>query len=120
MSFINQQGFDVKKGKAAEFQAWLTENEEKLAASCPAGFEYMGTFAKVLTSEKNSGSFHTMWGMDSYGAMDSFSEAMKKGDAFAQLMEAMAGFIVDPLDGGHWSSVVSRSVTETAIWGDEA
>ena len=120
MNFINQQGFDVKKGKATEFQAWLAENEEGLASSCPAGIEYMGTFANIFTSEKDSGFFRTIWGMDRYGAMDSFSEAMKKGDTFAQLMEAMAGFILDPIDGGNWSSEVSRSVTDTAIWGDEA
>ena len=120
MSFINQQGYDVKKGKAAEFQAWLAENEEQLAATCPAGIEYMGTFVDVLTSEKNSGGFRTIWGMDSYGAMDSFSEAMKKGDTFAQLMEALAGFAVDQLDGGNWGNVVSRSATDAAIWGDEA
>ena len=119
MSFIAQQGFDVKKGRAVEFQGWVAENESALAAACPAGVEYIGTFANIFTSDKSSGSFRTIWRLDRYGSMDGFADAMKEGGGFAELMEAMAGFILDPLDGGHWSNELSRSVVDTAIWGDE-
>jgi hypothetical protein len=31
MDFIAEFGFDVKQGKAHEFQRWLSENESKIA-----------------------------------------------------------------------------------------
>ena len=55
MNFINEFGFDVKKGRAQDFQRWMSENESKLAAACPSGVEYVGTYAVMYSSEKHSG-----------------------------------------------------------------
>ena len=55
MDFIAEFGFDVKKGQALDFQRWLSENESKLAAACPSGVEYIGTYAVVQTSKKHAG-----------------------------------------------------------------
>ncbi|MDH3260944.1 MAG: hypothetical protein OEM81_01330 [Acidimicrobiia bacterium] len=119
MNFISEQGFDIKKGQSVEFQQWLMDNEGELASACPAGVEYVGTFANVFSSEKDSGSFRTLWAMESYGALDNFTDAMKEGGTFAQLVDAMAKFGLDSADGGDWSSSLSRRVTTAAIWGDE-
>jgi hypothetical protein len=55
MDFIAEFGFDVKEGKAHEFQKWLSENESKIAAACPTGVEYVGTFGVIYSSEKHAG-----------------------------------------------------------------
>jgi len=119
MDFIAEQGFDVKKGQSAEFQQWLVDNEAELASACPEGVEYMGTFANIFSSEKGSGSYRRLWGMESYGAMDNFANAMKEGGTFARLVDAEERFHVDPEDGGEWSNILSRRVTTAAFWGDE-
>lgn len=118
MKFIVENGFDIKKGKAAEYQKWLADNHEKLAASAPDGFEYLGTFVNIFNSTPESGSFRTLWALDSYGAMDNFADSVKGGGTFAELVDTMAGFTLDPQDGGHTSNVLSRNVTDSAIWGD--
>ncbi len=120
MNFVAEQGFDVKKGQSIEFQRWLADNEAALASACPEGVEYLGTFANIFSSEKDSGAYRTLWAMDSYGAMDSFAEAMKEGGTFAQLVDAMARFFLDAVDGGDWSNILSRRVTTAAMWGEEA
>jgi len=119
MHFISEQGFDVKKGQSAEFQQWLVDNEAELASACPEGVEYLGTFANVFSSEKGSGSFRTLWALVSYGALDRFTDAIKEGGTFARLVDAMAKFGLDYVDGGDWSNILSRRVTTAAIWGDE-
>lgn len=119
MNFITEQGYDVKKGQAANFQKWLTDNEEKLAASAPDGVTYVGTFANIFSSEKDTGAYRTIWALDSYGDMDAFADAMKQGGPFASLVDAMVRFTLDVEDGGNWSNVLSRKVTTAAIWGDD-
>ena len=117
MNFIADTGYDVKQGKQLEFQEWLTENEEKLAASCPSGTEYLGTFANIFGSERSVGTYRTLWGMDSYAAMDAFSAAIKEGGTFAQLMDTMGRFVLDRQDGGVQSGELSRRVSDAAMWG---
>lgn len=117
MNFIAEFGFDVKEGKSIEFQKWLTNNEEKIGAATPSGSEYLGTFVTVQTSEKTSGSCRQYWRLDSYGAQDNFSAAMKEGGTFAQLMEEYTEFI-DQSNDCNWSQVLCRRVTDAAIWGE--
>ena len=119
MKFIVENGFDVQKGQAAEYQKWVADNEEKVAASAPESFEYLGTFANIFDSNPETGSYRTLWAMDSYGAMDNFANAMKEGGTFAQLMDTKAGFTLDPQDGGRLTNKLSRNITDTAIWGDQ-
>jgi hypothetical protein len=118
VKFIIENGFDIQKGHAAEYQKWMADNEEKITASTPESFVYLGTFANIFNSNPETGSFRTLWATDSYGAMDNFANAMKEGGTFAQLMDTMAGFTLDPQDGGQVSNALSRNITDTAIWGD--
>jgi hypothetical protein len=117
MNFIQAQGFDVKKGQTAALQKWLEANEEKISADCPDGISYEGTYAVVQTSEKTTGAVLSLWRMESYGAMDAFSAAMKEGGSFARLMEEFTEFLDQERDA-NWSSFLARRMTDTAIWGE--
>jgi hypothetical protein len=117
VNFMVQNGFDVKKEREAGFQPWLVENESKLAEECPEGITYLGTFANIFGSEARVGAYQTVWGMDSYAAMDAFSNAIKQGGTFAELMDALGKFTLDRQEGGISSNELSRRVTDAAIWG---
>ena len=119
MDFIAEFGFDVKRGKSGELQEWLSENESKLAATCPKGIEYVGTYFVVWSSEKHSGGCRQLFRMESYGSQDSWAATMKGGGEFATLMEGMAQF-VDQDREADWSQGLYKAVTAASIWGDEA
>ena len=87
MNFMAEFGFDVKQGKANDFQKWLSENESKLAAACPPGVEYVGTYGVIYSSEKHAGGFRQFFRLESYGAQDAMAAAMKEGGDFATLIE---------------------------------
>lgn len=115
MDFITEFGFDVKQGRSQEYQGWLSENEEKLAASCPDGVEYIGTYAAMYSSEKEAGGYRTLFRLDSYGAQDNFAAAMKEGGIFASLITEATGF-VDFDKGANWSNTLLKRVTDASIW----
>ena len=54
MEFIAEFGFDIKQGKGHEFQEFLSGAESKIAAACPAGVEYVGTFAVIYSSYRST------------------------------------------------------------------
>jgi hypothetical protein len=117
MNFIAEFGFDVKKGRAQELQRWLFENESKLAAECPSGVEYIGTYAVMYSSEKHSGGFRQFFRMESYGSQDTFAAAMKEGGEFARLIEEMSEF-VDQEKDANWSNGLYKAVTDASMWGE--
>lgn len=118
MRFVFDWGFTVPAGKTGEMQEWLRANEEKVSTSAPEGWRYLGTFVAVATSEKNSGGFHSLWELDSYGAQDAFSNAMKEGGAFAVLMDEFGRRFIDQDPKADWSNTLMRRVTDAAIWGE--
>jgi hypothetical protein len=115
MDFIAEFGFDVKQGKAQEFQKWLAENESKIAAACPPGVEYVGTYAVIYTSEKHAGGFRQYLRLDSYGAQDLLAAAMKEGGDFATLVDEVSQF-VDQDRTADWSNGLYKAVTDTSFW----
>jgi hypothetical protein len=117
MHFIAEFGFDVKQGRAKDFQQWLSENESKLAAACPSGVDYVGTYAVMYSSEKNAGGYRQLLSMDSYGSQDAFSAAMKEGGEFASLIEEMTEFFDQDRDA-NWSNGLYKAVTDLSIWGE--
>src|SRR5262245_45146280 len=117
MDFIAEFGFDVKKGRAQEFQAWLSDNESKVSAACPSGVEYIGTYAVMYSSEKHSGGFRQFFRLDSYGAQDAMASAMKEGGEFAKLVEAMSEF-ADQDREADWSNGLYKAVTDASMWGE--
>ena len=111
MEFISEFGFDVKQGQFAAFAEWLNANEDKMAASAPEGWEYMGTYAVVLSSEKTAGAGRQLWRHHNYAAMDTWAAAMRDGGTFAQLQEEMAQFVDQDRDAG-WSQSTLKAVRD--------
>ncbi len=115
MEFIQSFGYDIAHGRAAEYQQWLAANEDAWKAAMPEGTEYVGTYAVVSSSEKNAGSFFTIYRLDSYGAQDRLAEAGKSGE-FARIMgEAMA--FGDFEKGAGYSQFLLKNVNDATIWG---
>ena len=117
MDFITEFGFDVKKGQSRNLQQWLSENESKLAAECPSGVEYVGTYAVIYTSEKHAGAYRQLFRMESYGSQDALAAAMKEGGTFAKLFEEMSQFVDQDRDAD-WSSGLYKAVTAASMWGE--
>lgn len=111
MSLIMEYGFDIKVGELSDFQAWLSENESKLADSCPAGVEYVGTYGVIYSSEKHAGGCRQYFRLASYGAQDALSAAVKESGAFATLLNDMNRF-VDREKGADWSNGLYRSMSD--------
>jgi len=114
MNFIVEFGFDVKQGKAHDFQKWLSENEGKIAAACPPGVEYVGTFGVIYSSEKHSGGYRQFFSLESYGAQDGLAAALREGGAFATLINEATDF-VDRDRAADWSNGLYKSVTELSF-----
>jgi hypothetical protein len=118
MDFIAEYGFDIKQGQTQDFQRWLSENESKLAAACPSGVEYIGTYAVVSSSEKHSGGFRQFLRMESYGSQDTMAAALKEGGAFSTLLGGMFQFI-DRDKGADWCQSLYKAVTDLSLLSEE-
>ncbi len=118
MDFINEFGFDVPKGKSREFQEWLRENEKALAQEAPEGWEYVGTYAVVVSTEKESGDCRQLWRHHSYAAMDAWAAEMRKDTPFARLVDEMGKRFVDQDRGARSSQTIMKAVIDASIWGE--
>ena len=117
MNFITYSEFDVQKGTELDLRDWLAQNEEKIAAETPDGLEYLGTFTTIFGPEASVNTFRTVWAMDNYAAIDTFTKAVKAGGTFADLMDVLGSYQLDRQDGGIQMNVLTRRVTDAAIWG---
>jgi hypothetical protein len=117
MNLIVEEGWDVKEGRTREFVSWLEGNQEKLAQECPRGSKLQGVYFAVHSSDIKAGTVRVLWGFDNYTAMDTWTDGVKEGGAFARLLEEMTAF-VDQRNDGHFSRHILRSVTDAAYWGD--
>lgn len=117
MDFISEWGFDVKHGRARGFQAWLRDNEAKVAQAAPEGWEYVGTYGVVVTTEKESGGFRQVWRHRSYADMDTFAEALRDGP-LGQLIDDMTTQFVDDDNRANWSQSIYKAVTDASLVGD--
>ena len=116
MRFIQEFGFTIKIGEEEAYQQWLVDNEPGLAAAMPEGTKYLGTFATVYTSEKSSGFYKSYFELDSYGAMDRLSAAMKddSGD-FSRLMRDGSRY-GDYDHAAPWSNGLYKAVVDATIY----
>jgi hypothetical protein len=118
MDFVSVIGFDCQRGKSREMSGWLEANEPKLRAEAPKGWEYIGTYAAVMSTEKDTGTFRQIWRHDSYGAMDAWAQAMREPTAFAQLYDEFTTKFIDESREAHSSTSLLKSVTDVSIWGE--
>ncbi len=114
MDFILTYGYDIALGKASEFQRWANANEQAWKDAMPEGTAYAGTYAAVFSTEKNAGSFFTIYQLDSYGAQDRLAAALKEGELARIMGESMQ--FMDQETGAGWSQFLLKSVADATIW----
>jgi hypothetical protein len=114
--FIQEFGYTVKVGQDEAHQRWLIANEEKLAKSHPEGTRYLGTFAAVFTSDKESGGYRSFVELDSYAALDRLAAAAKDASSdFGRLNREWSGFgDWDP--SAPWSQGLFKAVVDATVW----
>ncbi|HEY7588827.1 MAG TPA: hypothetical protein VIB49_08825 [Thermoplasmata archaeon] len=66
------QNFNLKEGRALEFQAWMKKNEGAIAKATPRGWKYRGTYAYVLGFGRYGGM--AMWECSRYADFDAWRE----------------------------------------------
>lgn len=114
MDFILTYGYEIALGKASEFQRWANANEQAWKDAMPEGTAYAGTYAAVFSTEKNAGSFFTIYQLDSYGAQDRLAAALKEGELARIMGESMQ--FMDQETGAGWSQFLPKSVADATIW----
>jgi hypothetical protein len=116
MRFIQESGFTIKVGQEEAHQQWLAENEERLARAHPDGTRYIGTFAVVFSTDKDSGLYRSFIELDSYGAMDRLAAASKDASSeFGRLMREWSAFGDWDLNAP-WSNGLYKAVVDASIW----
>jgi hypothetical protein len=116
MRFIQEFGYTVKVGQDEAHQKWTIANDERLRAAAPAGSKYIGTFAVVIGSEKQAGSYRFLMELDSYGAMDTSAAATKDPKSeWAKLLVESSRFVDLDLNAP-WSTTLMKDVVDATIW----
>jgi hypothetical protein len=116
MRFIQEFGYTVKVGQDEAHQKWMMENDAALKAAVPAGSNYMGTFAVIVSSEKQAGFYKTLIGFDSYAALDVIAAANKDPNhAYSRLLQDWSQFLDTNL-AAPWSNTLLKDVLDATIW----
>ena len=115
MRLIQQFGYTVKLGKDEAHQQWLIDNDKRLRAAMPAGTKYLGTFAVIFSSEKQAGSYVSLFELDSYAALDTSSALNKdpKSEFGKLIRDASQFFDLDlnaPWSNGLWKDVIDATI----------
>ena len=118
MDFISEWGFDIKKWQSKAFQDWMRENESTLKQAAPEGWEYLGTYGVVMTSEKESGGMRQVWRHRSYADMDTFAEALRQPGTLGELMDEMTSRFIDEDRGANWSASIYKAVVDASFVGE--
>jgi hypothetical protein len=116
MRLIQEFGYTVKVGQDEAHQEWLAANDAALRAAMPAGNSYIGTFAVVVSSEKQAGSYKALIGLDSYGAMDTGAAALKDpNNQYGALLRDLSQYFDLDL-AAPWSNTILKDVLDATIW----
>ena len=118
MHFIHEQGFDIREGEEHAYQRWLADNEAAIAAACPEGVEYLGTFYAIFSDTRTAGTYRMMWRYDSYGAQDRMAAEMTGDTALARLVHKAIGFL-DVGNHRNGSNQLLKLVTDSTILAPE-
>lgn len=118
MHFIHEQGFDIREGEEHAYQRWLADNEAAIAAACPEGVEYLGTFYAIFSDTRTAGTYRMMWRYDSYGAQDRMAAEMTGDTALARLVHEAIRFL-DMGNHRNGSNQLLKLVTDSTILAPE-
>lgn len=119
MRFIQEFGFNVKRGQDEQFQEWLRANEDALTKAHPEGSRYLGTFSVIYTSEKEAGEYRTLVQHESYAALDRDAAAQLDAKSeYGRLLRQFTEFLdVHPLTP--WSRSLYKATVDTTLWNVE-
>ncbi|MBA3687877.1 MAG: hypothetical protein H0W81_03435 [Chloroflexi bacterium] len=116
MSLLQEQGFNVKRGKEEAFQKWTTDNDAALKKSTTPGVEYLGTYVVAMSSEKHAGEYRFLLRLESFAAFDASHEAVRdEKSEWGRLNREATAFLDLPI-GAEFSSSVYRPLIESVIW----
>ena len=98
--FVVEWGFDVADEQVSNFHQWLAQNEPKLAANCPKGVAYKGTFVATFgPASRADGRYRTFWALDAIENSMYFGTDYGKGggkdksrSAFNKLLKEFVSF----------------------------
>jgi hypothetical protein len=80
---IIEWGYDVDRSRSKEFHRWLEDNEprivEQLSSALGGKVLYLGTYAVFSTTEKNTGTYRTIWAFNSFEGMQQFNALVTDG-----------------------------------------
>lgn len=89
---VMEWGFEVPRAQADGFHTWLQANEQAIAAECPAGVRYCGTYGVFAQSENTLGAYRTVWAFDSLASMEAMSAERAAGGSFGRRVSEMTAF----------------------------
>lgn len=116
MRLIQEIGYSVKVGSDEAHQRWLIDNDAALHAVSPEGTSYIGTFAVVVSTEKQAGFYKQLIGLDSYAALDRLAAAAKDLNSdLARLLRDWSQFLDTDL-AAPWSNTILKDVIDATIW----
>jgi hypothetical protein len=114
--FIEEFGFTVKIGQEEAHQQWFVDNEEAFAKAHPEGTRYIGTFAVVFTTDKQSGNYRALIELDSYAAMDRMAAATKDASSdIGRFLRELSAFGDYDLNAP-WSQGLYKNIVDTTLW----
>ena len=91
MPILHETTYDVIPGMFEQFQTWMINHEDTLAASYPDGIEYVGTYANVY-GDQSKGEFKTILRLDNYAALDSLAATMAEEGTLSRLLWEVSAF----------------------------
>ena len=113
MDFLQVYGYEVKDGKAGEYQQQLNDSADAWKAAMPDGTEYVGTYASIYSSEKQAGSFFTIYRLDSYAALDRLAEEQQSGE-LGRIVGRLMSYVDTDNNAGQ-SGFLLKSMTDVTI-----
>lgn len=113
MEFLQVYGYEIKAGKAGEYQQRLNDSEDAWKAAMPEGTQYVGTYASIYSSEKDAGSFFTVYRLDSYAALDRLAAEQQSGELGRIVGDLMS--FVDTDNNAGQSGFLLKSMTDVTI-----
>ena len=116
MDFITEDGYQIKPGMQAEYQAWVVANQDALRRAQPEGVEYLGTYVAVYGNEYVGGTFRDLYRIDSYAALDRIAaEGRREGSDLMRLARESTRFIDLTRSPDLWAHNLYKNVVDATI-----
>jgi len=114
-AFIDHQVSMIREGQIHAFLAWLEANESRLAELMPAGSKWLGVYGEVIGGD-SPGWWHTLLGLDNYGALDAVAEAVRDPNTeLGRLINEMNDFF-DPSNSSRNARWLYRAAPNIIVW----